>query len=222
MLRRAKLRVIAITWLLFAALLIALFLDSSFRPFRSFLSLVPLICIAAGVAFSDLIDWTLARNHRWVLLGIVIAALCICVGSLGFSSFQQAQRRITHRDTRLQAVEWLQQNARQGETILAIRELSILPEEWKRIAANAIVVPWFEAADFLERQQFDYIVTGEFDLRYASDPNGWSTYRDRWKAKLRPLPVETNFGQIPTPVVPYLWRTNDERIRIIRGRALDR
>jgi hypothetical protein len=78
------------------------------------------------------------------------------------------------------------------------------------------VVPWFEASDVLERQQFDYVVTGEFDLRYASDPNGWSVYRDRWQRKISTLPVQADFGALATPVVPYLWRTNDERILILK------
>jgi hypothetical protein len=93
----------------------------------------------------------------------------------------------------------------------------ILPDEWKRIAAGSTVVPWFEAAELLQRQHFDYIVTGEFDLRHASDLNGWSAYLDRWKAKVSPLPVYADFGQIATPVVPYLWRTNDERILVLKG-----
>jgi hypothetical protein len=69
----------------------------------------------------------------------------------------------------------------------------------------------------LQRQRFDYIVTGEFDLRYASDPNAWAAHRDRWQKRLAILPVQADFGQIATPVVPYLWRTNDERILILGG-----
>ena len=101
--------------------------------------------------------------------------------------------------------------------MLGIRELSILPSEWKRIAATSTVVPWFDALDLLERERFDYVVTGEFDLRYASDPGGWSSYRDRWNAKASALPVQVDFGQVVTPVVLYLWRTNDERILILKG-----
>jgi hypothetical protein len=73
--------------------------------------------------------------------------------------------------------------------------------------------------ELLQRQRFDYIVTGEFDLRYASDPNAWAAYRDRWQKRLAILLVQADFGQIATPVVPYLWRTNDERILILGGRC---
>ena len=33
------------------------------------------------------------------------------------------------------------------------------------------------------------------------------------------MPVQADFGQVVTPVVPYLWRTNDERILILKGNA---
>jgi hypothetical protein len=92
-----------------------------------------------------------------------------------------------------------------------------LPAEWKRIAARCTVIPWFEALDLLARERFDYIVTGEFDLRHASDPDAWSAYRDRWNEKVASLGVQADFGQVVTPVVPYLWRTNDERVLILRG-----
>ena len=192
-------------------------MGQSFRPFRSFLPLIPPLCVAAAIAFSHLIDWARRGSAPWPRVGLTILLIAGCVVSLGFSSFRQVQRRMAHRDSRVQAVDWLQQHATKEETILGIRELSILPAEWKRIAARSTVVPWFEASDLLERQRFDYVVTGEFDLRYASDPKAWSAYRDRWKAKVSPLAVQANFGQVVTPIVPYLWRTTEERILILKG-----
>jgi hypothetical protein len=215
--RQRKTRAVALGWICFATVLIASFMNQSFRPFRSFLSLVPPLCIAAAIAFSDLIDWARRGAHPWLRFGVTIALIGGCVVSLGFSSFRQVHRRMAHQDSRIQAVDWLQLHATKEETVLGIRELMILPAEWKRIAARSTVIPWFEAADLLERQRFDYVVTGEFDLRYASDPNGWSAYRDRWKAKVSTLLVQADFGQVVTPVVPYLWRTNDERILILKG-----
>lgn len=216
MLRCLKTRLTAIAWLLFATLLITLFSTSSFRPFRSFLSLVPLLCIAAAIAFSNLVDWALARRHRWFSFGITLALLGSCVGSLGFSSVQQVSLRMKHRDTRIQAVNWLRDHVRQDETVLAIRELAVLPAEWERITPSPTVVSWLEAADALQRQQFDYIVAGEFDLRNASNSTDWPRYLDRWKAVVQPMTVQAEFGQIPTPIVTYLWRTNHERILILK------
>jgi hypothetical protein len=217
MLRQRPTRVVALGWICFAVILVASFMGQSFRPFRSLLPLVPPLAIAAAFAFSGLIDWASRGTRRWPHFAVTVALIGGCIVSLGFSSFRQVHRRMAHRDTRIRAVDWLRQHASKEETVLGIGELAILPAEWKRIAARLTVVPWFEAADLLERQRFDYIVTGEFDLSHASDPKGWSDYRDRWRAKVSPLPVQADFGQVVTPVVPYLWRTNDERVLILKG-----
>ena len=219
MLRQRRTRPVVLGWICFAALLAASFMGKSFRPFRSFLPLIPPLCIAAAIGFSHLIDWARRGAQVWLRLAVTIVVISGCVGSLGFSSFRQVQRRVTHQDSRIQALDWLQQHATKGETVLCIRELSILPSEWKRIGLTPTVVSWFEAADLLERQQFDYVVTGEFDLRFATDPAGWAANQDRWKAKISPLAVQADFGRVATPVVLYLWRTADERILILKGNA---
>jgi hypothetical protein len=195
----------------------ASFMGKSFRPFRSFLPLIPPLCIAAAIAFSWLIDWARQGARPWLGLGVTIALIGGCVVSLGFSSFRQVQQRMAHQDSRIKAIDWLQQHATKEASVLGIQELMILPAEWKRIAARSTVVSWFEATDLLQRQRFDYIVTGEFDLRYASDPAASSAYRDDWKARVSPLPVQADFGQVVTPVAPYLWRTNEERILVLQG-----
>lgn len=217
MFSRKPTRYTALSWFLFAVLLLAVFVAKPFQPFRNLLPLVPLFCIAAAIAFAGLIDWPRRGAHRCLRAGVTVALTASCVASLGFTSFRQAQRRMAQRDSRIQAIDWLQQHATRDEAVLGIRELAILPAEWKRIAARSVVVPWIEASDLLERQQFDYLVTGEFDLRHATDPKSWSAYRDRWKTKTSTMPIQANFGQIVTPVVPYVWRTSDERILIMKG-----
>lgn len=219
MLRQSSTRPVVLGWICFAALLMASFMGKSFRPFRSFLPLIPPLCIAAAIAFSHLIDWARRGAQAWLRVAVTIVLISGCVGSLGFSSFEQARRRMAHRDSRIQAVDWLRQHATKEQTILCIRELSILPAEWKRIGLTPTVVPWFEAADLLECQRFDYIVTGDFDLRFATDPKGWAAYQDRWKAKVSSLAVQADFGRVATPVVLYLWRTADERVLILKGTA---
>jgi hypothetical protein len=217
--RRKETRGVALGWVCFAGALAALYLNQPFRPFRSVLSLVPLLCIAAALAFSDVLDWARGGVRPWLRLGVTGALIGGCVASLAVSSFRQVQWRMTRQDSRIQAVNWLSQYAAKGETVLGIQELMILPAEWERITARSTVVPWFEAADVLTRQHFDYIVTGEFDLRYATDPSGWAAYLDRWKAEVSPLAVQADFGHVVTPVVPYLWRTADERVFILKGNA---
>jgi Dolichyl-phosphate-mannose-protein mannosyltransferase len=220
MLWKPSTRKVAASWLAFSLLMVAAFTSSSFKPFRNLLPLVPLLCIAAALLCVWLSEYLEQRRRGPAFASPVIITLVLLVAvSLGWPSARHLQSRMQRVDSRVRAIGWLQQHVPENATVLGIRELSILPAEWKRIAANAIVVPWFEAADLLERQQFDYIVTGEFDLRYATNPNAWSAYRDRWNAKTSPLRVEASFGHVATPVVPYLWRTNDERILILRGNA---
>ena len=213
-------RSVAISWIAFAFLLLAAVVWTSFQPFRNLLSLVPPLCIAAALLCNWLGEQLEQRYPRpaftpWLFPVLVLVVAC----SLAWFSVRQIKLRTSHVDTRIRAIDWLQQHATKKDTVLGIRELSILPAEWKRIAARTTVVPWFEAAALLERQRFDYVVTGEFDLRYASDPSAWSAYRDRWKAKISAMKVLTNFGEIPTPVVPYLWRTSEERILILKSNS---
>lgn len=211
-------RKVAVSWIAFALLLVSGFVSSSFQPFRNLLPLVPPLCIAAALTCVWLGEYLERRARRPVLASSFVAALLLVIAlSLAWSTSRHLHWRTQRIDTRVRAIDWLQQHATKEQTVLGIRELSILPAEWKRIAAQATLVPWFEAADLMERQRFDYIVTGEFDLRHAPDPSAWSAYRDRWNAKISRLPVEVSFGQVVTPVVPYLWRTNDERILIVKG-----
>ena len=220
MLWNASTRRVAPSWIAFALILSLAFVSSPFQPFRNLLPLVPPLCIAAAlfcVWFGEHLE---RRLNRPAFASSVAVALVLLIAlSLAWSSARHLQFRMQHIDTRVRAIDWIQQHAMKDETVLGVRELSILPAEWKRIAAKVTIVPWFEAADLLERERFDYIVTGEFDLRYAPDPHAWSAYRERWNAKISPLQVEANFGQIVTPVVPYLWRTNNERILILRANA---
>ncbi len=37
------------------------------------------------------------------------------------------------------------------------------------------------------------------------------------KQEPQPLPVQADFGQVVTPVVPFVWRTNEERILVLKG-----
>jgi 4-amino-4-deoxy-L-arabinose transferase-like glycosyltransferase len=214
MFREKLTRWTAVGWILFAGLLLAVFVGRPFQAFRNLLPLVPLLCIAPAIAFSQLIDWARRGSHLW-RYALALALIGGCLVSTGFSSLRQVQQRMAHRDTRIQAIDWLQQHATKKERVLGIRELAILPAEWKRIVANLTVVPWSEAADFLEREQFDYVVTGDFNLRYAPDADRLAAYLARWKERTVRLPAQASFGSVLTPIVPYLWRTSDERIVIL-------
>jgi hypothetical protein len=212
-------RNVVVSWIAFAVVLFLGFASSSFKPFRNLLPLVPLLCIAGALLCVWLAEHLKSRIKRPLISsGLIVAGMILVIAlSLAWPSARHLQWRIRRVDARVRAIDWLRQHATNEQTVLGIRELAILPAEWKRVAAQTTILSWFEAADLLQRQRFDYIMTGEFDLRYAPDPNVWSEYRDLWKNKTSPLPVAASFGEVSTPVVPYLWRTNDERILILRG-----
>jgi hypothetical protein len=213
-------RNVAVSWIAFVFLLLISFSSANFKPFRNLLPLVPLLCIGGALLCIWGAEYLKSRVQRPVLAARLVTAVVLVIAfSLGWSTARHGQWRMQRVDARVRAVDWLRQHATRDQTVLGLRELAILPAEWNRVPARTTVVSWFEAADLLGRGRFDYIVTGEFDLRYAPDPNAWSTYRDRWQNQTSSLPVEASFGQIPTPVVPYLWRTNDERILILKGNA---
>jgi hypothetical protein len=211
-------RKVALSWIAFGFLLFLGFSSSSFKPFRNLLPLVPLLCITGALLCLWLGEYLKSRVRRPLIASAFVTTLILVIAfSLAWSTARHAQGRMQRIDARVRAIDWLRERATRDQTILGLRELAILPAEWNRLAARTTVVSWFEAADLLERNRFDYIVHGEFHLLYSPDPKAWSAYLDRWKGKTSPLPVEASFGQVPTPVVPYLWRTNDERILILRG-----
>jgi hypothetical protein len=218
MFRHTAMRSTAFCWCVFAGLLLTPFLGKPFQPFRNLLPLVPLFCIAAAIAFSELIHW--ARRHGRAAWGLTTATLLVgaTVVSSVLASVPPLQRRLAQRDTRLQAIDWLLQHATKNERVLGVRELAILPAEWKRLAASTTVVPWCEALDLLERDQFDYVVTGDFDTRSAPDHGAAPVCLARWKEKHAALSPTAEFGAGPTFVAPFIWHTNDERIVILRTR----
>jgi hypothetical protein len=203
-------RRIAVAWLGFAAVLLGVVIWPSFHPFRNLLSLVPILCIA-GAFFFERLARQLAHRPRVTLVVILLFAV-----SLAWPSIRFVHARVTHVDSRIQAIDWLQRNATKDAKILGLSELAILPSEWKRLPAHAVVVRWSDAAALLQEQHFDYLVTGNFDLRYLNDAARWSAYRDQWMSLVAKMPEQTSFGAIPTPVMPYLWRTDDERIVILK------
>ncbi|MEY2550867.1 MAG: hypothetical protein QOG12_1011, partial [Verrucomicrobiota bacterium] len=171
------------------------------------------------IALAELLDWARRGRPGWVSIVGAAALIGISTATLAFSSFRPIRQRMVRRDTRIQAIDWLEQHATKRQTVLGIRELAILPAEWKRLAAAVTVVSLLDAPDLLERQRFDYVVTGEFDLRYAPDPNRAAAALARLKEKVSALAREAEFGASPVFVVPYLWRTNDERILILGAPA---
>ena len=112
---------------------------------------------------------------------------------------------MTHRDTPIQ-VDWLRSQVRIGDHVLAVAELAFLPSEWERVGASVQVAPGPRASVLLKRSTFDYVVSGDLDHSGGEEEIAQS------------FVLRASFGHVPTPQVPYFWRTNDERILIFARR----
>ena len=145
--------------------------------------------------------------------GLRAAFRWLCQSTRHFSIRRFAPRRHSYP-----AIDWLREHATKGEKVLGLRELAILPAEWKRSPHSPPLSPGSKLSALLEHEQFDYFVTGEFDLRYAPDPDPRLPIA-MLDEQTAPLPVQASFGEVVTQVVPYVWRTNDERILILRKKA---
>ena len=207
MLWRPSTRMIAISWLVFAVVLFAPLVGLRFQPFRNLLPLIPPLCVAAALLLS--LQRVGLRGLRYISS---IVALMISL-SAGTSSVRQLHDRLARTDSRVLAVNWLSAHTKEADSILAIGELVVLPAEWKRVKARVTVVPWLDALKALEQERFDYLVGSEMNIREAIEPE-WASHLQAWQQKVATLPVVAHFGQLPTPVYPYLWRTNDLRVLI--------
>jgi hypothetical protein len=58
-------------------------------------------------------------------------------------------------------------------------------------------------------------VTSDFSLQFASDTKAWADYHKRWNSTVAPLQQVHSLGNVPCPVNPGVWRTNDQRILIL-------
>ena len=204
MLRSSSDRPLALGWMVFGILLLGLFIAKPFQPFRNLLPLVPPFCIAAALALDRLLQWCDHKKGAAFWKSSVALAIAAIVTSAGFSSFGWLQKRISHRDSRIKAIDWLCEHVRKDDRVLAIAELAFLPRELDRIGARVRVAPWSEALTFLPQKEFDYLVSGAFKPRSATSS----------------LTPRAKFGKVPTPMPPYLWRSNDERILVFARPAL--
>ena len=215
--RQKSTRLVMAIWSLVAVLSIAVLLLKPFQPFRNLLPLVPPFCVAGGIALAKAFgSFPLARPSLKIAVAVILVG--IATSSLGFHSVQSIYRRMIHRDSRIEAIDWLRQHTSKDEKVLAIRELAILPEESRRVRATSFTRSFVEAPDLLDQEHFTYVVTGDLDQRFAENPESVSENIARWREKTAKFTAQAEFGSGPTFVVPNVWRTNDERIVILKVR----
>ena len=206
-------RLMALSWLLFAMLLIAPLVGYVHQPFRNLLPLVPLLAIAAAILLSGA-PGLLSRLFFSLPLRVAGIAVALIISGLGLrESWNYARGRRTRVDSRVRAIDWLRDHTGATDRILGLRELIILPLEWRRVTGEVEEVSWFNFLERLRQKQFDYVVSGNIE---AFDP-GLKRLRDEWAAETANWPVAVTFGRASTPIFPYYWRVPGQRIVILRN-----
>jgi len=213
-------RVAAISWLAFAVALAAPMARANYQPFRNLLPLVPAVCVAAAFLLARGDWWFRDRRIRQAVNDwFEPAAALIVTLSLAIPAWREVERQRAVIDTRVAAMNWLREHVRPEDRVVAVQELAVHPMEWQRLATKPIIAPWFAALDLVETGTFEYVISSDFDLQFAPDQQTWSAYREAWNNRVSQLPVAASFGSVPCFLEPGVWRTNDERIVILRGRA---
>ena len=216
LLRQPGTRWTAISWCVAGGISLCVLLRLPFQPFRNLLPFVPLICISAAIALVKATEWTRRSPLVWLRSAVLVLLVSIVTALPAIAGWTAIQRRIAHRDSRIEAIDWLQEHTTKEQSVLGIRELAILPPEWKRVNARITLVSLAEATALLDREKFDYVVTGDFDARFTPDAEAGAGKIAKWRERTAPFSVATQFGSGPAFVAPYLWHTNDELVRVLK------
>lgn len=185
-------------WIVFGALSLGLFSRQTFQPFRNLLPLMPVVCVAASLAFVRLRE----RLRRPVLADFAAAAWILAAFGLPLAAY--ARERAALRDSRVLAVDWLVANSRPGDEILVARELGLLRQELARLPAKTSVRRTAEMRGAIDGTSPRFVVPvhlPDFDAAIRS------SYSIRFEA-----------GQRPTPPTDAWWRDNDERVVVLERR----
>jgi hypothetical protein len=205
-LRDRRIRPSAAGWMLFLALVVMLYSRQSFQPFRNFLPVVPIACVAVAVLFERLrarISW--AGAAAFLLIGTLFAP-----GVVRF-----ARERARTEDSRTQTIDWLARNSRPGQTLLVLNDLAFMPSEIGRLAGRKVVVQgWDRLRQRLFARRVRYLVITQMNTaegRPMISPEQIGTILKHYRQR-------AEFGEEPAPPFPGYWHGNRQLIRVLERR----
>ncbi|MFL6292332.1 MAG: ArnT family glycosyltransferase [Thermoanaerobaculia bacterium] len=197
-------------WTLFLALIVILYSRQSFTPFRNLLPAVPIACVAVAVLFHRLRAWV-----SWAdLAGFLLIATLF-----GPQVVRFARERAGFQDSRVQAIDWVAQNSRPGQTVLVLNELAILPSELGRLKGrNVEVHEWGPMQERLFGRRVRYLV-----ITQMTTPEGRLLLSEEWIAKiLERYEPRAGYGEVGAVSSPGQWHGNRQHIRVLERRRLPR
>lgn len=209
LLYQRKWKATVLGWLAFAVIITVFLLQFPIQEIRNILPLVPMGCISAGVLLSEISRYQPKFKLSLLLIGIVCALLFTS------SVFPNLKRQSETIDSRVHTVNWLATNVRSNDRVLIMEELAILPHELGRIRGDITIVPISEVISQLNTRNFRYLVLGSLDNYRTTIPKE-SQMLQEWKIYMKGVAGSVEFGTIPTPQEPYFWRTNNQKIIIIK------
>ncbi|HEX6865555.1 MAG TPA: glycosyltransferase family 39 protein, partial [Thermoanaerobaculia bacterium] len=203
-LRDRRTRPSAAGWMLFLALVVMLYSRQSFQPFRNFLPVVPIACVAVAVLVERLrSSW--AHATAFLLIGTLFAP-----GVVRF-----ARERARTEDSRTQAIDWLAQNSRPGQTVLVLSDLAFMPSEIGRLEGRKVVVGgWDRLQQRLLARRVRYLVITQMSTaegRPLISPEQVGTVLKHYRQR-------AEFGEEPATPFPGQWHGNRQLIRVLERR----
>ena len=215
MLRGEKTRIFAVGWLILTAGLFVLVGFRTFQPFRNLLPVVPGLCLASASALIKAYDSLQTVRYRAagrLAVGLIIAASMLTLSMVSCGAIRD---RMSVQDTRIKVVNWLREHIGQNQRVLALSELGFVPNELASVGVVRVAsLP--KALRLLRQSSFDYVISTQFaEVPNASDAK--SEQIKEWHLATRQLPVVAKFGAVRPPIQPYIWRTNDELILVLKG-----
>lgn len=197
-------------WWVYLAVTVTLYTRYGYQPFRNLLPLVPLLCV--GLAL--LVERVRERlpRPRWA-----DAAAWVLVAALfGPPVAGYARTRWGLEDSRRQAVDWLAARARPGDTVVALRELALLPAELARLPATVAPLDLAHGREPLLRAEPRFVLFGEPTTERGQRAVG-PGLRQRI---LHRYAVVARFGETATPPFHDWWHGNRQIVYVLERRAL--
>ncbi|HWN42628.1 MAG TPA: glycosyltransferase family 39 protein [Thermoanaerobaculia bacterium] len=198
-------------WALFVVLGLALYTRQSFTPFRNFLPLLPIGCVAVAVLFERLriIRFSWAHAAGFVLIAILFGPQVV----------RFARERAGFEDSRVQAIDWVARNSRPGQTVLVLNDLAFLPSEIGRLAGRRVEVQaWDQLQQRIPGRRARYLVITQMNTQ-----EGRPLISAEWIGKIQERYKERAlFGEHPASPFPGHWHGNRQVIRVLERRRAPR
>lgn len=150
------------------------------RNGRTFLPIVPFLCILAALALAELSD--IAQQHsghkHWLLAGLIILSAFGLARSL--ERVFRSGHHLTQEDARATAAVWVNANIPEGSK-LAVESYStfVSPERYNVLGVG--MIPENPLEWYLE-EGFDFLIFGEGMYgRFYADPDRYAEYIDQYE-----------------------------------------